>query len=229
MLDTLPADGLVIPENPHCSGLLQRRFDGEVAKHQMTVLKDDGLYRHLAFRDPEHSGYWFEITTWPGHLAIDADMGSFVFARDPDMFEWFGTGTSMNFDYWTQKAIAVDRNNGLREHSLERFGDEVMRRVVAATRDLPQGDRQLILDDVFTEVVATEEYATQYEEGAREAILDYRFRSAARPGLGFTFDPDIEWDFEEHSTHFRWACHAIKYGIRQYRGMQAAAVVTTGE
>lgn len=51
------------------------RFTKDVAGHVMTVLHDDGLYRHLRFVQPDRSGYWFEIVTWPGSLAVRGEMG----------------------------------------------------------------------------------------------------------------------------------------------------------
>jgi hypothetical protein len=32
----------------------------------MTVLKDEGVYRHLSLRFPRASREWCEVVTWPG-------------------------------------------------------------------------------------------------------------------------------------------------------------------
>lgn len=45
----------------------RERFDVDVAEHKMTVLRDEGLYRHLRFQKPGTSCYYFDLVTWPGH------------------------------------------------------------------------------------------------------------------------------------------------------------------
>ena len=56
------------------------QFKRDVDRHQLQVLRDDGLYRHVRFLrtavDPEtgkrekSSFYWFDLITWPGCLAV---------------------------------------------------------------------------------------------------------------------------------------------------------------
>ena len=50
----------------------EERFLKNAAAHQMEVLRDDGVNRHLRFRNPESSAYWFDIITWPGTLCIES-------------------------------------------------------------------------------------------------------------------------------------------------------------
>ena len=57
------------------------RFLPDVAEHKLTVLHDEGLYRHLRFQKPGTGFYWFDLITWPGNLAFKGDMGGFMFAR----------------------------------------------------------------------------------------------------------------------------------------------------
>lgn len=44
------------------------RFKKQVANHQLTVLKDEGTYRHLRFKNPDTANQYFDILTWPGTL-----------------------------------------------------------------------------------------------------------------------------------------------------------------
>ena len=70
-----------------------------IRAHEMTVLHDDGLYRHLRFtamhlcNDAEwrttNGFYWFDLATWPGTLTINGDCGTYTFSRTTDMFEFF--------------------------------------------------------------------------------------------------------------------------------------------
>lgn len=72
----------------------EERFLKDVAKHEMTVIRDDGINRHLRFKNPNDSSYWFDLITWPGTLCIDGDCGTYVFKRTPDMFQFFRTDST---------------------------------------------------------------------------------------------------------------------------------------
>ena len=56
------------------------QFLKDVQRHAMNELHRDGVYRHLRFRQPENGNMWFELVTWPGHLTIAGDMGTWTFA-----------------------------------------------------------------------------------------------------------------------------------------------------
>ena len=81
------------------------KFVSDTDEHQMTILHDDGVYRHLRFKAPGTRFYWFDLVTWPGHLSITGDMGAFTFARVQDMFTFF-YGHDINPGYWGEKVIA---------------------------------------------------------------------------------------------------------------------------
>jgi hypothetical protein len=49
------------------SRVTQQDFLRDVRQHEMAIARDDGIYRHLVFRQPENSWlHRFEIITWPG-------------------------------------------------------------------------------------------------------------------------------------------------------------------
>ena len=87
-------------------------FLKDVAAHEMEILRDDGVYRHIRFKKP---GTWcmhFDLVTWPGYLAYSGDMGCYVFSRLNDMFEFFRTDREylqrdgrqlcINLCYWSE-------------------------------------------------------------------------------------------------------------------------------
>jgi hypothetical protein len=79
------------------------QFEQMVERHEMTILLDEGLYRHVRFRRPDELGYWFDLVTWPGYLAINGDLISgYTFARIEDMFNFFA-GDHINPMYWAEK------------------------------------------------------------------------------------------------------------------------------
>ncbi len=67
----------------------EQSFLEAVAKHEMHVLHEDGLYRHIRFKKPGTSCMHFDLITYPGYLVYSGDMGCYVFSRLPDMFELF--------------------------------------------------------------------------------------------------------------------------------------------
>lgn len=82
-----------------------QRFPKDVADHELTILRDDGLYRHLRCAQPGTGSYWFEIVTWPGALAIRGDAGDgYLFSRIDDMLEFFRRPDQrINPQYWAEK------------------------------------------------------------------------------------------------------------------------------
>lgn len=92
-------------------------FLKQTEDHELHVLHDDGLYRHLRVQAPGTRMWSWDITTWPGHLAISGDVGAgYIFAREPDMLDFFtyaGTSPryyadgapSIDVRYWTEKIV----------------------------------------------------------------------------------------------------------------------------
>lgn len=93
---------------------IAERFARETAKHEMEILHDDGLYRHVKFMDPKNSGYWYELITAPNSLTFRGDGDSFVFHRERDMFGFFRSNPDrlthrISPDYWSEK-LTSDRD-----------------------------------------------------------------------------------------------------------------------
>ena len=114
-------------------------FLKDVADHQMHVLMDNGIYRHIRFKRPGTGCYHFDLITYPGYLVHSGDMGCYVFSRLDDMFEFFrtdrehrhlkdGQTLAINLGYWSEKLRAVDggrQNPGAMEFSPDRFRQHV--------------------------------------------------------------------------------------------------------
>ena len=64
-------------------------FLRDVQQHQIQVIRHDGVNRHIRFKRPGSMSYYFDLITWPGHLCYTGDMGTYVFRRMDDMFEFF--------------------------------------------------------------------------------------------------------------------------------------------
>lgn len=151
------------------------RFAKDTADHRMTVLHDDGVYRHLLFRDPQHSFYWFELITTPGQLVFSGDGDSYVFRRTTDMFEFFRSGIyrdgslNINPGYWSEK-LASSREAAT-SYSEKLFEAEVTETLTVVEDDYPG------IAAAWAEHVASE-FNTEYEEEALRALSEFRFGEA---------------------------------------------------
>lgn len=184
----------------------QIRFLRDVRDHRMTIELDQGVHRSIKFGRPGSNTYYFRLNTWPGHLAISGDMGSYVFSRVQDMFDFFRdremTGR-INPQYWHEKADAVDRNGGAKRYIPEKFRAAI--REESAEWQVRLGDAQKILAEV--EELASEGFG--HEREAYAAVRDFE----ASDGNSFDcFESNLtDWDFG-----YLWLLRAIVWGIKQY-------------
>jgi hypothetical protein len=193
---------------------VEERFAGDTAKHEMAILHEDGLYRHVRFKQPKQSFYWFELITWPGCLAINGGMDGYVFSRELDMFGFF-RGQHVNPSYWSEKLRAQCKVTG---YSEEKFRARLAEAVAEASGEFPDLAKAVehdILDGWSGRDIST-------DETARFALRDFeywrnpddKYKAGARPDFQFT--DTWEWDFTEWDHRFLWCCHAIQWGIGMY-------------
>jgi len=203
------------------------RFADDTAKHEMTVLHDDGLYRHLRFMQPSpHSWlYKFDLVTWPGCLTIRGDFGdAYTFSRVPDMFEFF-RGKRINPDYWAQK-LDGDRD------SVKEFQESLFIKAIWEQANYlieqehvepEQADRfrQAIKDDIV------EGHLYDTADEAYRAVEEFEFYNDPSKESAYRHRPDVcfedAWDWfgatKDYTWSFLWACHAIVSGIARYDRM----------
>lgn len=211
----------------------ETQFLRDVAAHEMTVLRDDGVTRHIRFKEPGTINQYFDLITWPGHLCYTGDMGTYVFQRTTDMFEFFRTDREhqpdpsklkINLSYWTEKLVAVDGNRG--GGKVKVFDEEKFKRVINKYRvgwvrnakedgGLDRDGRRELWEAVEDEVLG------MLEEGEHRATYAaYDFRHVAD-----RLDPDSSWwhfddlfehDFTEYTHSIIWCCYALAWGIEKY-------------
>ncbi|GAA2219641.1 hypothetical protein GCM10010400_76590 [Streptomyces aculeolatus] len=183
---------------------IAKRFRTDTASHQMTVLHNDGLYRHIRFRQTKHSAYWFDLVTWPGALHIRGDLGNnYTFQRLPDMFEFFRSRRGgINAHYWAQKLDSG--SDSVKTYSEDLFRQLVVEHFVDSVRwsDAPRGLGKEIRAEILDQDLS--------DEGEARGLLEsFEFK-------GFKFHDVWEWSFGDWDWSFIWACHAIVWGIRRY-------------
>lgn len=200
-------------------------FLKDVADHGMRVIRDDGLYRHIRF---QKTGSWcmgFDLITWPGYLCYCGDMGTYVFQRLEDMFQFFRTdrehrkGLGINMGYWSEKLVAVDggRSKGsAKEFDKERFARIIREYRLGWIREhrdcLSKNQRRELWEAVSDEVLSR---LDDGEHVACQAAYDFS-HSTNHPTAHFQFDALFEHDFTDYTYHFVWCCYALAWGIKQY-------------
>ena len=227
-------------------------FLRDVAEHGLTVLRDDGVERHLRFCKPGTYCYGFDLITFPGHLLVTGDCGSFLFQRLDDMFQFFRTDRKpadnlhINPMYWSEKLRATDCS-GARGGAAKKFSQETF-----------EANIKRWFDERFEEEIendaSTDESDWDYEEYAEQRAKNVAKRKARREAIwaaveseviyhsdnehlaaqaaydfehdGFRFQDFYEVDNTEYTFHFIWCAYAIAWGIKRYDEAKAAPVDT---
>lgn len=180
-------------------------FRRNFANHEMTTLHEDGLYRHLRFMANNRREFWFDIITWPGSLVIKGDMGSYMFSRTTDMFEFFGTG-DINPGYWAEKTPSYGHDALTKKWSPELF-EKTVREVAQDYIDCYDvSDINVFWAAVEGDVL----WYTHDEYEAREAVRDFKFDGET------IFEDSWEWDVTDYTYQYLWCCFAIVHAIKTY-------------
>lgn len=197
------------------------QFTKDTAEHQLEVLLDNGLYRHLSLRKLNTSNNSFSITTWPGYLCISGDMGCFTFQRTTDMFEFFrGAPGEIAPGYWSEKVQAGAGSGGARSITVE--------------PDFSKYDKRMdeYLLDFIKELDASDPETSEKIEHAKEAVEDFKnqrensewdivsrvnnWDSHIAGGMELEDFWDNERSLEKFQYHYIWCCYAIVHAIALY-------------
>jgi hypothetical protein len=189
------------------------QFTRDIATHQMHVIRDDGVHRHIRFKRPDTMCMHFDLITWPGYLCYTGDMGTYVFQRLNDMFTFFRRGENrghyrIDLRYWAEKLEASDRGDGVREWTAEKFKAEVRDRFEQDTSDeeeWPAERKAELWSEIEEQVCAA---ADDSEHHAWVALWELEHD-------GFRFQ-DWERDCKVWTHRFLWCCHALEWAIATY-------------
>lgn len=188
--------------------LTQEEFLADVASHRMAVELNRGLYRRLIFffsSGKSTYNQWFEIITWPGALVMSGQIGSWVFRREQDMFEFF-RGKQISSDYWSEKVEAADRD-GIREFDADEFRSDALMQL--DNWDLDESKLAAARADLAEHLNPCDT-----EEELRRAWAEWEFDGEA-------FDPVDMPSGMVYTRRFLWACHAIRWAVEQYDALGA--------
>lgn len=189
-------------------------FLKDINNHELTILRNQGLYRHLSFKDKNNICHkYFEIITFPKYLVITGDMGTLVFRRCEDMFNFFrDTEMKINPYYWAEKIEAV--NLEAKDASYLKFDIDVAHKAAEnSLKDFLQC--QSIQDQLSKSNI--EELTEQVNIKILHTVDQYDFVTAVRDFCLFGFEPDFRFeDCFVYANEYLWLCYAIVWGIQQY-------------
>lgn len=189
--------------------------------HEMTILLDQGLYRHLRFEQPSAFATRvppFEIFTSPGNLGIAGEMGTYIFARLDDMFVFFETPNGrVNPEYWSEKVTAQAVHAPVRCYSPEAFRKCILQDYHDRKYAFDSEDQQRLLHHIQTQILDHPD--AQYEKTAQELLRRFYFRVDRHDQVPVVFDyADVEiCSFTDFHPRFLWCLEAIVFGIEQYK------------
>jgi hypothetical protein len=193
------------------------RFARDTDGHELRILRDDSLYRHLMFFNSNYGDlYRFDLVTWSNHLVIRGDGPTFVFSLYPladllDMFRKTARVGEINADYWQEKALA----GKVQDWSEEKFRTWLIQEAARDEARCPG-----LVQAVDRQILNSDEHSLEYRGTAEYALASFTHRD-----YRLRFPDRWEEPFEDYSWEFLWACHAIRWGIAQYDAVKAAPKV----
>lgn len=187
-------------------------FALDTANHEMTILREDGLYRQIRFTAPG-SLDWFDLVTWPHNLVVNGSHGSWHFCAVPtkDLFgliqESRIDGTA-NHTYWAEKVRAGDTKSW----SEAKFRSWLRGRAAELEPGFPG-----VTAAIVSQILDSDEHNLEYEETAHHAVACFRHE-----GDRLAFPEAWQQDFTDWDYHYLWMCHAAVHGVEQYDAARKA-------
>jgi len=184
-------------------------FLRDIENHEMIIIKEDGIYRHIRFKDPKSFVYWFDIITWKGYLCVTGDIGCYVFSRIEDMFYFFNINQKdgslfINPCYWSEKVQAESRfGNGIKRFSVDKFYENVRYYFDSQVEELEDYKQEELWCEVRKQINGDNEYEciNQINDFCHDKINFWNF---------------WELDNDEYTFNYIWICYAVVWGIKKY-------------
>lgn len=194
----------------------KEEFLKHVENHKMEIINDSGVCRHILFKKPNDSDRYFQITTWPNHLCISGDMGTYVFSRLYDMFDFFRkekhdpgyVHSKMASDSLFEKAIQF--SPALAERYVKEYLPQIL-------EDASPTEKARITDEVLSEI--------DFHSGVDGLIYSLNEYEDSESGLTLEklTENIFEYDFTTYTYHYLWCLHAIYWAIQQYDKLKQEA------
>lgn len=212
--------------NTHTKYYTDIQFDEDIQRHQIKILMDSGVYRHIRYARPDSGMYRFDIITWPGYLAIAGDMGEYVFSRTHDMFTFFRSDSHRpNFSYWAEKCCAASTSC---QSPIYTFDRRKTTELVKEWVDNWCDEHSITFEErteVEMDVLESLEDALNHDESLHSLYhWAYDYVNVKHRTLDFsTYMTEYSSrSFQSFDFQYEWICHAIPWAIQQYDAATSA-------
>jgi hypothetical protein len=204
----------------------RERFVREVPGAEMSILRNEGPYRHLVISFPSSTWERCEVVTWPGALVLRGGLGHWMFAVDGvDVLAVF---RSVDPDpaYWAQKLVAHGTGDDQPQEYLparaaayvRAYADGQMRRWPDLAEEISETVEKVVFTDSWWRTggmpgseAELREAVARVEERLHEQIEEFRF-------------PIEDWRLQGTTAWFALACVVLGWTA----GTHAAACEGTG-
>ena len=181
------------------------QFLKDIANHKMTIENDNGVFRSVLFTKQDNSSmHHFRITTWPNHLCISGDMGTYVFDRLHDMFGFFRDFPNINPDYWAEKLKADSTFVGYKSFDWDYFYKQLEEDLIQSNPDIDPEEIKTELEEIMVDI--------EQDEVGAVSLLNNWERHTENLELDF-FDVSA---WSKYTRHYLWCCYAITWAVQQY-------------
>lgn len=216
-----------------CTMNREKDFRKSVKNHKMTIVKDDGVYRHLQFKTAGTNHCYFDLITVPQKLIITGDCGTWAFSRVEDMFKFFRTDESnffykkgklhINAGYWSEKLLCHDRHGEPSQFCEDEFKSMVKTYFKENAPYYFEDLRGKKLKEKLSEVWEEIEMDVLGAENEYDA---YRYLERFRHG-NFRFQDAWEMRFRKASWGYIWNLYAIVWAIAKYDKFKTVSVTAS--
>jgi hypothetical protein len=186
----------------------KERFLEDIKDHKMTIIHDDGIYRHLIFSKGSFD-MRYEIITFPGGLLMTGDMGTWEFERTEDMFNFFRHpkgNLEINTGYWAEKCQAESVHGGIREFDPDGFRECVRNYWEECFYKNTESEKaKEVWNDIENQILSAED-----SEWDLVSSLNNFYRK------DFDFSDFWESTVTIKTYHYVWACYATAWAVIQY-------------
>nr|WP_233109105.1 hypothetical protein [Streptomyces sp. 14R-10] len=189
----------------------QEQFASEAEGAGVSVLKDDGVYRHLRIHLPRASWKWCEVVTWPGALTLNGGLGCWTFTvpeEDPlGLFRPNPHSERVNPLYWEGKLAPGSK---ARVYSTSRATAYIRQDVAEAADDFPG-----LAGDVDSDLLDGSPCVDLSTEGGLRAALAAFEEMHGATYEGWRF-PVESWDLKRFDPWFVLSCVVLPWAVEQY-------------
>lgn len=195
----------------------REEFLKSVKDHQIEILKDDGIYRHIKCQKPETWDRGFEIITFPGGLLYTGDMGTYEFERVEDMFFFFRSGInktgeiSINSGYWEEKCKSESIfGGGIKKFDSDLFKENVKEYFETYYEDVESEEKEKVREEI-------QEQIFNYTEDSEWSLVSALNRFTTY-SIETKFDFTDFWESSVNSKtyYFIWCLWAIVWTVQKY-------------